>query len=112
MDRTSCATAVTDSSVRTPKSATPAPLIKRFFAVYGSLFISPTLVSRVCQLSPALARRFIAARIKTSSSVKPRVVIFHMTSHNAFERRTSLEGKIRANVMPHLVMEGTAVSGS
>jgi hypothetical protein len=64
------------------------------------VYFSDARFSRFAAAS-ALARRFIATRIKTSSSVKPRVVIFH-TSHNAFERRISLEGKIRANVMPHV----------
>jgi len=76
--------------------------MKRFFAMYGLLvYFSDARFSRLAAAS-ALARRFIAARIKTSSSVKPRAVIFHMTFHNAFERRMSLKGKIRANAMPHV----------
>jgi hypothetical protein len=70
--------------------------------MYGLLvYFSDARFSRLAAAS-ALARRFIAARIKTSSSVKPRVVIFHMTSHSAFERRIFLKGKIRANVMPNV----------
>jgi hypothetical protein len=70
--------------------------------MYGLLvYFSDARFSRLAAAS-ALARRFIAARIKTSASVKPRVVIFHMTSHNAFERRISLNDKIRANAMPHV----------
>jgi hypothetical protein len=63
-DRTSCATVVRDISVRTAKSATPAPLITNvFLPCMASLFISPTPVSRVwqphqrwpeCSLQPGL----------------------------------------------------------
>jgi hypothetical protein len=70
--------------------------------MYGLLvYFSDARFSRLAAAS-ALARRFIAARIKISACVKRRVVIFHMTSHNAFERRISLKGKIRANVVPHV----------
>jgi hypothetical protein len=62
---------------------TSARLIERFSCMLGLLVISVT-VSRVWERK-RLSRRFIAAMIKTSSSVEPRVVIFHMTASQLFE---------------------------
>jgi hypothetical protein len=46
----------------------------------------------------ALARRFIVTRINTSSSVKPQVVIFHMTA-SQFQSIASLS---KARAVPKL----------
>jgi hypothetical protein len=50
----------------------------------------------------ALARRFIATMINTSSSVKPRVVIFHMTASQLIRSIASLS---KARAMPNVVAQ-------
>src|SRR4029077_814820 len=69
----------------------------------GLLLISATPDSLDWQLS-ALVKRFMAAMINTSSSVKPRVVIFHMTASQLVRSIAPL-GKARAQEKLYLEEE-------
>jgi hypothetical protein len=76
-DRFSCATALRDTSARKPK-ITAARCIEYFSSILVPLDFCDTRFSSLAAVS-ALVKRFMAAMINTSFSVKPRVVIFHMT---------------------------------
>jgi hypothetical protein len=66
-----------DTSARKPK-ITAARCIEYFSSILVRFDFCDTCFSSLAAVS-ALVKRFMAAMINTSSSVKPRVVIFHMT---------------------------------
>jgi hypothetical protein len=75
-------------------STTSAPCLVSF------CFLRRLLLRLVAASAPA--RRFIAARIKTSSSVKPRLVIFHMTASQLVRSIAALcKARVEPNVAAH-----------